>query len=239
MPETIFISYRSLDSAKVDPIVSRLRALENPDGTRRYRVWQDKNRDGDGIPPGADWWESIVDAIIECRVFIFMMSAESVKNDNCRAELSYAYARNRHILPIVLNGEFFYNASGKEDIRYMKDVPQELQDLRTQFLFDTGQQAYLQLEAVLADWMMNPRPDANIPYPKDPSQDDNNDYVLLYDEACDFAWRLEFEKAERKFRLLIRRTGHGFNHEAYQWLDILVKYKDLIRCDELKATRHR
>ena len=160
MPETIFISYASKNSDKVDSIVTRLRALKNPDGTWRYRIWQDKNRDGDGIPPGADWWEFIVEA-------------------------------------------------------------------------------YLQLEIRLADWMTNPRPDTNTPYPKDPSQDDSNDYVFLYDEACDFAWRLEFEKAERKFRLLTRRTGHGFDHEAYQWLEIFVKYKDLIRCYELKSARHK
>lgn len=239
MPETIFISYRSLDSVKVDSIVTRLRALKNPNGTPCYRIWQDKDRNGDGIPPGADWWESIVDAIIQCRVFVFMMSAESVKNENCRAELRYAYARNRHILPVVLNGEFFHNASGKEDVGYMKDIPQELQDLRAQFLFDNGQQAYNQLEAKLADWVANPRRDTDAPRPKDPSQDDNNDYVFLYDEACDFAWRLEFDKAERKFRLLTRRTGHGFDHEAYQWLEIFVKYKDLIRCYELKSARHK
>jgi hypothetical protein len=34
----LFISYRSLDSAKVDTLVARMKSLKNADGTPRY-VW--------------------------------------------------------------------------------------------------------------------------------------------------------------------------------------------------------
>ena len=107
----LFISYRSSDSVKVDRIVNHLRSLQNSS----YQIWQDKF----GIFPGEDWWESIVNAIIDCNAFLFMVSRESVQSINCKAELSYARKRNRPIVPIVLEGEFIYNPkSGKNDIDY-------------------------------------------------------------------------------------------------------------------------
>src|SRR5882724_10752675 len=97
----LFISYRSLDSAKVDTLVARLRSLTHSDGTPLYQIWQDKS----DIVPGQDWWKAIVQGIIDCDVFVFMVSHESVQNVNCRAELSYARKRNRAIIPLVLEGE--------------------------------------------------------------------------------------------------------------------------------------
>ncbi len=66
----LFISYRSLDSAKVDQIVTRLKSLKNPDGTPRYDIWQDKT----SIPVGQDWWKAIVRGIVNCDAFVFMVS---------------------------------------------------------------------------------------------------------------------------------------------------------------------
>ena len=94
----LFISYRSTDSAKVDTIASNLTSLKNEDGTARYSTWQDKKN----MPVGQDWWESIVDAIIGCDVFVFFISQEALKSDVCKAELAYARKRNRPIIPIVL-----------------------------------------------------------------------------------------------------------------------------------------
>ena len=79
----LFISYRSLDSAKVDAMMARLRSLKNEDGTLRYSVWQDKT----SIPDGQDWWQSVVDAIINCDVFVFIISQVSLQSIICRAEL--------------------------------------------------------------------------------------------------------------------------------------------------------
>src|SRR5690242_8538981 len=104
MTTKLFISYRSLNSAKVDMLVTRLRLLKNPDDTPVYDVWQDKTH----IMPGDDWWRSIGQAIIDCQIFVFMVSAESCRNINCRAELSYARKRNRPVLPVVLENEFIY-----------------------------------------------------------------------------------------------------------------------------------
>ena len=78
----------------MDTIVTRLRSLRDDDNLLRHSIWQDK----DSISPGQDWWEAIVEAIIECEVFLFMLSSQSIQNVNCRAELSYARKRNRPIV---------------------------------------------------------------------------------------------------------------------------------------------
>jgi|GEM_PF-3912280 len=70
----LFISYRSTDSAKVDTIVARLVSLKKEDGTLRYIPWQDKY----GIHAGKDWWEAIVEAIIDCQIFVFNISEEAL-----------------------------------------------------------------------------------------------------------------------------------------------------------------
>ena len=102
----LFISYRSLDSAKVDACLQQIEAFKDADGKPRYQIWIDRR----SIPGGADWWKSIVNGIRhECAVFVFMVSEESVKSENCRAELKFARQLNRPILPVVLPAEYEYN----------------------------------------------------------------------------------------------------------------------------------
>lgn len=239
MPK-IFISYRSLDSAKVDAVVARISSIKQADGTSRYTPWQDKY----GIPVGQDWWQSIVDAIIDCDYFMFMVSRESVKNSNCRAELSYARRRNRPIIPFVLDGEYAYNPiTGKNDIDYWSDVPQELNDLRAQFLFYEGASFFSHLEtavqafaADLGSWR-----DIVAPRPTDPrdASDETNTTIMLYDKACDYAWRCEISTAEVLFLKLVKLKDSGFREEAHQWIELLRKYQELLSWDAQQSTRFR
>ena len=55
-PLKLFISYRSLDSARVDPLVARLQSIKNTNGSPCFDVWQDKF----GIP--AEWREQFFGA---------------------------------------------------------------------------------------------------------------------------------------------------------------------------------
>ena len=119
-----FVSYRSADSKKVDPIIARLRSLKDDNGEPVYKVWQDK----DSIPVGQDWWEAICEGILGCDVFIFMVSRESIRSAPCLAELSFAHELNLPLIPFVLEGEWVYNSSGKYDIEFWDEIPSELQD---------------------------------------------------------------------------------------------------------------
>jgi len=238
--QRLFISYRSSNSDKVDAIVARLRSLKLPDGSPRFDVWQDK----DGIRPGQDWWQAIVDAIIACDVFIFMMSAESVKNINCQAELHYARKRNRPVLPFVLKDEFSFNhVSGKNDIAFWADVPELLNDFRTQFLFDEGTSAINQVVAACEDFARQPQrwQDMQAPRPADPrpTSEASNNSVAIYDEACDYAGRLQFDMAERLFQKLVNSSDPHFMDEALEWITIVRAYQQLVTFDSLKSTRYK
>lgn len=236
----IFISYRSLDSTHVDTIVARMRSLKNADGTPRYTLWQDKH----DILDGQDWWEAIGNAIIACDVFIFMVSRESVKNINCKAELSYARKRNRPVVPLVVEGEFSYNPiTGKNDIDYWGDVPQELHDLRAQFLFYEGSSFLPRLEAAFAAFKREPQRWRDLPAqrPRDPrdASDETNNTIALYDEACDYAWRLEIPTAERLFQKLVNLNDPDFANDAHEWILLLREYQTLLSLDARQSTRHK
>lgn len=227
----LFISYRSLDSAKVDTLVARLRSLIKPDGTALYELWQDK----DSIPAGKDWWKAILKGINDCDVFVFMVSRESVQNINCRAELSYARRRNRPIIPLVLEGEFVFNpVTGKNDISFWEYVPDELDNTRLQFLFYEGVSFVNKLNQSVNEFQSLGLRDIAVPEPPDPrhNNDDTNDTTLIYDQACDYAYRLEFETAEKLFQRLLDWNDPLFFDDAHDWIGILRSYQQMLRLDE-------
>lgn len=234
----LFISYRSLDSAKVDQIVTRLRSLKNEDGTPRYDIWQDKT----SIPVGQDWWKAIVQGIVNCDVFVFMVSHESVKNPNCRAELSYARKRNRSIIPLVLEDEYIYNdVTGKNDVTYWNDMPHEINDGRFQFLFYEGVRFVRQLsEAIdlLQDMGLRDMPAPEPPDPRN-ANDITNDTGLIYDQACDAAWRMDFVTAEKLFQRLTDWRDPYFEEESHEWIQIIREYQQMVRFNQRSSTRYR
>ncbi len=235
MPKTIFISYRSNDSDKVDTIVANLRSLKNADGTSRYHIWFDK----DSIPEGKNWWFSIVDAIIDCKVFIFMVSHEAIQSPNCIAELSYAHKINRHILPVVLGGEYEHNPSkGKKNILFWDELPRELKDDNIQFLFDTGTQAFQKLIQTLDDLLAKPKKDLHrtVERPPDPRHidDANNNNVSIYKEARDSALRGDFSTADTLFLRLFNADDPDFGDESGAWIEAIRLYQRIIQFDDIE-----
>jgi len=216
----LFISYRSTDSAKVDPLVHRLRSLG-------FQVWQDK----DSIPVGQDWWEAICEGIVGCDVFIFMLSEESVKSFACLAELSYAHELNLPIIPFVIEGQWTYNAPGKHDIKFWSDIPQELRESRAQFLFYEGVSFVDKLKQGMDILLAKKMPRLPAAPPPDPrhATDATNNVTVIYDEAYDFAYRGELEHAKKLFRKLIRQNDPIFGAISLEWVQVIDEYKRI--CD--------
>ena len=227
----LFISYRSSDALQVDQIAQDLGLIEHDDGTPRYAPWQDKKN----LPPASpNWWDAIVDAIIDCDVFVFHMSADSLQSKVCLAELDYAHKRNRPIVPIVLQGEFFLNdKTGKYDIDYWNLVPEWLGN--AQFLFYTGANFYAQFQKAIAQFERNWPRDIDVRRPLNPdSESVHGNNHAVYGAACDYAARLAFEEAEKHFSTLLKRNDADYADIAADWLELLDRYKDL-----LDAKRHR
>ena len=233
-PKKLFISYRSSDAAKVDKIARDLGLLLYDDGTPRYTTWQDKHN----LPPASpNWWDAIVDAIIDCDLFVFNLSRASLQSEVCRAELDYAHKRNRPIIPIVLDGEFFLNPqSGKYDL------PKETWALvpdwlgQAQFLFCVETQFYAKFQDAVTLFERNLPRDIPAPRPMNPdSKSVHGSNHALYDAACDYAERLAFADAEKHFDVLVRRNDPDYADVAAQWLELIRLYAELIEIDERRS----
>lgn len=86
----IFISYSSKNREAVS-------VLEKHLATLGYQPWYDKELTG-----GHVWWNSILQAIRDCELFIFALSRDSLASVPCREEHRYAAALNKTILPVLI-----------------------------------------------------------------------------------------------------------------------------------------
>jgi formylglycine-generating enzyme required for sulfatase activity len=87
----IFFSYSRKDSASVDQLIEQLEQ-------RGVDVWVDR---GD-LLAGEAWRSSIVEAIINCKVFVIVLSPNSVESENVAKELTLAEQYKKRVLPLVL-----------------------------------------------------------------------------------------------------------------------------------------
>ena len=224
---SLFIGYRSRDAAKVDRIARDLTLLRHEDGTPRYTTWQDKHN----LPPASPhWWDAILDAIEKCEVFVFHLSRASLTSEVCLAELEYAHKRNRPIIPVVLDGEFFLNTvSGKYDLpdETRALVPEWLRDAQMLFYVETD--FYRLFQDALAVFERNwPR---DIPAPR-PLRSVHGSNHALYSAARDYAGRLAFAEAEKHFDVLVRRNDKDYADVALQWMNVIRLYAELIEIVE-------
>jgi serine/threonine kinase PknH len=84
----LFVSYPSQDRSAIDPLTTALRRA-------RQQVWFD-----DELGGGEAWWKEILEQIRSCEVFIVALSNRLLESKPCQAELRYAQALQRPILPI-------------------------------------------------------------------------------------------------------------------------------------------
>jgi hypothetical protein len=84
----VFISYSSRDRELLNGVLAALQRA-------REQVWLDEELRG-----GEAWWREILEQIRACDVFIIALSKHSLESKLCQAELSYARALDKQILPV-------------------------------------------------------------------------------------------------------------------------------------------
>ncbi|KQH75628.1 hypothetical protein AO501_25485 [Mycobacterium gordonae] len=84
----IFISYSSQDRTSLDALTTALKRAQQ-------KVWFDQELGG-----GDAWWNAILEQIRSCDVFIVALSNNWLQSKPSLAELRYAQALNRPILPV-------------------------------------------------------------------------------------------------------------------------------------------
>ncbi len=87
---SLFISYARRD---VDAVMALRGDLEQAN----CDVWMDSKLEG-----GQKWWDTIIEQIRGCSVFVFALSPASIASRACRLELDYAIATDRPLLPVML-----------------------------------------------------------------------------------------------------------------------------------------
>jgi len=86
----LFISYARANRARVEEMQQVLQKAG-------HEAWFDED-----ITAGEDWWNTILNSIESCDVFVFALSPQSTSSDACRAEFQYASDLNRPIFPVML-----------------------------------------------------------------------------------------------------------------------------------------
>ncbi|GAB7141446.1 sensor domain-containing protein [Mycobacterium riyadhense] len=84
----IFISYSSQDRSSLEALTTALKRAQQ-------QVWFDQELGG-----GDAWWNAILEQIRSCEVFIVALSNNWLQSKPSQAELRYAQALNRPILPV-------------------------------------------------------------------------------------------------------------------------------------------
>ena len=87
---TVFVSYSRRDEKLVQRLLSAFRHAQE-------EVLYDRE-----LPGGELWWQKILEQIRRCDVFVFALSQNSLDSKPCMAELQYAEALSKPVLPVLV-----------------------------------------------------------------------------------------------------------------------------------------
>ncbi len=88
----IFISYNRQSEAIARTLADDIEALG-------HTVWFDQELSG-----GQAWWDQILARVLDCHVFVFVLSQESLSSIACKREYGYAADLGKPILPVAVSG---------------------------------------------------------------------------------------------------------------------------------------
>jgi len=111
----IFISYSRENQDIAKGLIQDLKSLE-------HKVWYDEDLSG-----GKVWWDHILKKILECDLFVYVLSPNSLDSYACKSELSYAIALNKRILPVLVSDDVSINLL-PSNLSIIQHVDYRLQD---------------------------------------------------------------------------------------------------------------
>jgi hypothetical protein len=119
MPNDIFISYSRRDLEFVTQLHQYLIG-------KGFSAWFDQ----DNIELGDQWRESIVTGIMECKVFLLVLSPDSAASVNVRKEIDLAEHHQKQILPVMWRETEFppsiqYQLAGTQYLMFQQTASEE------------------------------------------------------------------------------------------------------------------
>jgi formylglycine-generating enzyme required for sulfatase activity len=88
----IFISYSRADKLFISELLPLLNEVYP-----NYEIFYDRH-----ITGGNDWWQTILDAIASSKLFIYLISNESLESEYCQAEMREALRLQKPIVPVIV-----------------------------------------------------------------------------------------------------------------------------------------
>lgn len=137
--KSLFISYARADVDTAQSIATRL-------GNFDHFSFVD-----DQLRAGQDWWEVILEHIRTCPIFVCIVSPSYTRSRACKAELSYAHALGKTIIPLKVR-----------DVS-MEDAPDILQKINVTDFVNPTERSFAELDTVLDE--AKAAPDAPLPDP--------------------------------------------------------------------------
>ena len=213
-PKHIFISYSRDDKAWVYEFTQALR------DDLIVSVFVDIK----GIYIAADWWRTICENIEACDYVIYVMSPKSTESIYCTAEIDYAVALNKPILPIMLKECPF---------------PQKLSDRRVQFFPVTNQtqirdvlyelvKGISDIRERIADGDFRPPHDLPI-RPDVPKPKDTKSAEEVFDMAVEWMHDGDLDRAEGAFLDVIKADNKRLGQRAKDRLEQIQSYQQVAR----------
>jgi HEAT repeat protein len=200
-----FVSYSRSVQDSVRDIIASLR----DDGED---VWWDQD-----LRAGQDWWATILNNIEARDVCLFMISEKAVQSPYCMEELRYALARNRLVLPFVMDAPVTYT------------IPPEIMKGRIQFEPYSGRPNHLKdrirITCKGVDWTQYK--DLFAQRPPEPNTGTSNLADRLA-KAIALAQEGVFDSAIEGFTDVAHNDHANFGDFCHTWIEKINRYKEVI-----------
>jgi formylglycine-generating enzyme required for sulfatase activity len=218
----LFISYSRDDKAFVYDLWRALRDKS------RHDAWIDLELKG-----ATRWWTSILEAVEEADCCLLVMTQRSLESIYCLAEIRYALALNKPLLPIML----------KPCVQF---IPKDVSKL--QFIDFTGNaplaDLLLDIERSLSEVRMalfqGDYPKGDAVRPVEPSADAAQDIDEVYEIGADALKNENYDLAEDKLKQVLSVDGEGMlgrlaQGKLSQIAALRLRFKDYQRIRRLLA----
>jgi formylglycine-generating enzyme required for sulfatase activity len=199
----LFISYSRDDRTFIYDFAKKLNDAVQMD------VWIDTKLKG-----AQKWWETILNSIEACECFVYIMTPKSIASIYCTAEVDYALALNKPILPLVLKS--------------IPSIPKKLQayqleDITNLTLPEVLLRCSVAIHEIQIDLLQNPRPAATAERPAmpEPKRDNPEHVVEVFAAAEESAAEGNLSLAEDLFRKVIEVDPGNLGVAAQERLDQL------------------
>ncbi|MBK9124424.1 MAG: SUMF1/EgtB/PvdO family nonheme iron enzyme [Chloroflexi bacterium] len=181
---------------------------------------------------GTDWWRTICEHIESCDCVVYVMTPKSTESIYCRAEIEYAFALNKPILPLMLKDCTFPADLAAKRVQYLS-ISDEMQIDRVLLELQKGIAEVQHL--IYEGEYESPNP---LPLrPPEPKPNDTKTAEEVFDLAAEAAEDGHLEQAEQLFGqvAVADRTGR-LGKRALERLEELRSYMQVARRANKPAT---